>query len=224
MQAAQNEKKSVFTHIKCYEGDLPDPHRFVDFGDLSAEEKKELAHQIGEAHSERAHQIEAKIAHKTRLDPPILPIKMEKEKKEPKKPDILSKDHVSSTGSPVETRSTPYSTALLGPAPWGKEECTRENTQLCLCQPQQKADEYTMNDGYTTEDSTVTPGTDDEQILDEELYEPATVPFEESCSFWDQIPLAHIVTTYANTTCHIPKSCMSSIQELKGEIFTEIER
>ena len=73
----QNEKKSVFAHIKCYEGDLPDAHQFVDFGDLSTEEKRELILQIGDAHSERAHQIEAKLAHKTGSEPPILPIRAE---------------------------------------------------------------------------------------------------------------------------------------------------
>ena len=81
-----------------------------------------------------------------------------------------------------------------------------------------------MNDGYTSEDSTATPDSSDEQTLDEEFFEPETVPFEESCSFWDQIPLAHVVMTYANTTGYIPKSYMGCIKELKGEIFVEIDK
>ena len=112
---------------------------------------------------------------------------------------------ISGTGSPAEMELTPYSTSTLGPGPWEKEKHTPGDQLPHLPKSRQDTDEYQMNDGYTTEDSTAAPNSSDEQILDEELYEPVTVPFEESCEFWDEIPLAHIVTTYANTTCHYQK-------------------
>ena len=52
----------MFAHIKCYEGDLPDAHEFIDFGELTTIEKGELTRHIDKTQTERGQQIEANIA------------------------------------------------------------------------------------------------------------------------------------------------------------------